>query len=44
MPHQKPNYGTIFLNPLIVIQKSVSIKIVLNARHLNSKTDQSSES
>ena len=43
-PHEKPNYGTIFLNPLIVIKKNDTIKNVLDARHLNSNTDQSSES
>ena len=43
-PHEKPNYGTTFLNPLIIIKKNDSIKIVLDARHLNSNTDQSSES
>ena len=44
MPHEKPNYGTAFLKPLIIIKKKNSIKIVLDARHLNSNTDQSTES
>ena len=43
-PHDKPIYGTTYLNPLIIIPKGDSIKCVLDARHLNSNTDQSDES
>ena len=43
-PNEKLTYGTIILNPLIIIRKNDSIKIVLDARLLNSNTDQSSES
>ena len=43
-PHEKPIYGTTFLNPFTIIKKNDSIKNVLDARHLNSNTDQSSES
>ena len=40
----KSIYGTTFLNPLIIIPKGDTIKVVLDARHLNSNTDQSFES
>ena len=43
-PHDKPVYGTTYLNPLIIIPKGDSIKCVLDARHLNSNTKQSDES
>ena len=36
--------GTTFLNPLIIIHKGDSIKYVLDARHLNSNTNQELES
>ena len=39
--HDKPVYGTIYLNPFIIISKGDSIKCVLDARHLNSNTEQS---
>ena len=43
-PQDKPVYGTTYLNPLIIIPKSDTIKCVLHARHLNSITEQSDES
>ena len=43
-PHEKPNYGTNFLNALILIEKNDTEKNVLGARHFKSKTDHSSES
>ena len=43
-PEDKPNYGTTYLIPLIIIPKGDSIKGVLDARHLNSYTEQSDES
>ena len=43
-PSDKYIYGTKFLNPLIIIPKGDTIKVVLDARHLNSNTDQSFES
>ena len=43
-PEDKPNYGTTYLNPLIIIPKDDFIKCVLDARHLNSNTEQSDES
>ena len=43
-PEEKPKHGTTYLNPLIIIPKGDSIKCVLDARHLNSNTDQSDES
>ena len=43
-PSDKSIYGTTFLNPLIIIPKGDTIKVVLDARHLNSNTDQSFES
>ena len=39
--HRKPNYGTTFQNPLIIEKSIYYIKIKLDARHLNSNTDQS---
>ena len=39
--HEKPTYGTTFLNPLNIIRKKVPLKLFW---HLNSNTDQSSES
>ena len=43
-PQDKPVYGTTFLNPLIIIPEGDTIKCVLDARHLNSNTEQSDES
>ena len=43
-PSDKSIYGTTFLNPVIIIPKRDTIKVVLDARHLNSNTDQSFES
>ena len=43
-PQGKPSYGRTYLNPLITIPKGDSIKCVLDARHLNSNTEQSDES
>ena len=43
-PHDKHVYGTTYLNPLIIIPKGDSINCVLDARHLNSNTEQSDES
>ena len=43
-PQDKPVYGTTYLNPLIIILKGDTIKCVLDARHLNSNTEQSDES
>ena len=43
-PQDKPVYGTTYLNPLIIIPKGDTIKCVLDARHLNSNTEQSGES
>ena len=42
-PQDKPVYGTTYLNPLIIILKGDTIKCVLDARHLNSNTEQSDE-
>ena len=41
---EKHTIGTTFLNPLFTIPKGDSIKIVLDARHLNSNTNQELES
>ena len=41
--HEKPNYGTSFLKPWIIVKKNDSSTIKLDARHLNSSTDQSFE-
>ena len=43
-PQDKPVYGTTYLNPLIIIPKGDTKKCVLDARHLNSNTEQSDES
>ena len=43
-PEDKQNIGTTFLNPLLIIPKGNTIKIVLDARHLNSSTNQTFES
>ena len=43
-PQDKPVYGTTYLNPLIIIPKGDTIKCVLDARNLNSNTEQSDES
>ena len=40
MPDEKHTIGTTFLNPLIIIPKGDAIKVVLDARHLNSNTNQ----
>ena len=40
-PGDKSIYGTTFSNPLIIIPKGDTIKVVLDTRHLNSNTDQS---
>ena len=41
---ETPYYGTTFLNLLIIIPKGDTIEVVLDARHLNSNTDQVYES
>ena len=41
---ETPFYGTTFLNPLIIIPKRATRKVVLDAHHLNSNTDQTFES
>ena len=41
---EKHTIGTTFLNPLIIIPKEDSIKVVLDARHLYSNTNQELES
>ena len=43
-PQNKPVYGTTYLNPPIMIPKGDTIKCVLDARHLNSNTEQFDES
>ena len=43
-PVKKHTTGTTFLNPLIIIPKGEAIKVVLDARHLNSNTNQEFES
>ena len=43
-PQDKPVYGTTYLNPLIIMPKGDTIKCLLDARHLNSNTEQSDES
>ena len=43
-PDEKHTIGTTFLNPLHIIPKGDAIKVVLDARHLNSNTDQELES
>ena len=42
-PQDKAVYGTTYLNPLIIIPKGDTINCVLDARHLNSNTEQSDE-
>ena len=41
---EKHTIGTTFSNPLIIIPKGDTIKVVLDARHLNSNTNQEFES
>ena len=41
---ERHTIGTTFLNPLIIIPIGISIKVVLDARHLNSNTNQELES
>ena len=41
---EKNTIGTTFLNPLIIIPEGDAIKVVLDARHLNSNTNQELES
>ena len=41
---EKHTIGTTFLNPLIIIPKGDAIKVVFDARHLNSNTNQELES
>ena len=43
-PDEKHTIGRTFLHPLIIIPKGDAIKNVLEARHLNSNTDQELES
>ena len=43
-PNEKHTIETTFLNPLIIIPKGDAINVVLDARHLNSNTDQELES
>ena len=43
-PHEKSNHGTFFLNPLKTLKENDSFKIVLDARYLNSNTDNSYQS
>ena len=43
-PSDKSIYGTTFLNLLIIIPNGDTIKVVSDARHLNSNTEQSFES
>ena len=43
-PDEKHTIGTTFLNLLIIIPKGDAIKVVLDARHLNSNTDKELES
>ena len=43
-PQDKPVDGTTYSNPLIIIPKGDTIECVLDARHLNSNTEQSDES
>ena len=39
--YEKPNYGTTFLKPFIIITRNDSLNYVLNAGHLNTNTDYS---
>ena len=43
-PDEKHAFGTTFLNLLIIIPRGTAIKVVLDARHPNSNTDQEFES
>ena len=43
-PDEKHTIGTTFFYPLIIIPKGDAIKFVLDARHLNSNTNQELES
>ena len=43
-PDEKYTIGTTFLSPLLFIPKGDAIKVVSDARHLNSNTDQELES
>ena len=43
-PQDKPVYGTTYLYPFIIVPKGDTIKCVLDARHLNSNTEESDES
>ena len=43
-PDEKHTIGTTFLNPLIIIPEGDAIKVVLDARHSNSSTNQEFES
>ena len=43
-PSDESIHGTTFSNPLIINPRGDTIKVVLDARHLNSNTDQSFES
>ena len=43
-PDEKHTIGTTFLNPLIISSKGDAIKVVSDARHLNSNADQELES
>ena len=43
-PDEKHTIGTTLLNPLIIIPKGDAAKVVLDAGHLNSNTDQERES
>ena len=43
-PDEKHTIGTTFLNPLFIIPKGDAIEVVLDARHLNSNTNQEFES
>ena len=43
-PDEKHTFGNTFLNTLIIITKGDAIEVVLDARHLNSNTNQEFES
>ena len=43
-PDEKHTIGTTFVHPLIIIPKGDAIKVVSDARHLTSNTDQDLES
>ena len=43
-PQYKPVYGTTNINHLVIITTGDTLKCVLDARHLNSNTEQSDES